>query len=376
MEFDLDDDQRALRDEARRFLEREAPVGYAREMLEDPRGWRDDVWRKAADLGWTALPFPEDAGGLGQGFVALAILLAEMGRVVHPGPFLSTVVLAGHAVLDAGTEAQRKEVLPAIAAGDLIATLAFDESPARWDETGVALEARADGDRYRLMGEKRFVTDGAEAQRLVVAARGPDGVGLFLTEGREGVTATPVAAMDQTRKAADLTFADAPAELLGEPGWDRVQRVLDRAAVALAAEMLGGAERVLELSVEYAKERVQFDRPIGSFQAVKHRAAEMLLDVESIRSAVYYAAWALERDHGDASLAASMAKAYASDAFRRVAASGIQIHGGIGFTWEHDMHLYFKRAKGSEVSFGDATWHRERMAGLLRDRYAVPEGSR
>jgi alkylation response protein AidB-like acyl-CoA dehydrogenase len=168
---------------------------------------------------------------------------------------------------------------------------------------------------------------------------------------------------------ADLRFDEAPAERLGEAGWDAVRRILDRAAVALSAEMLGGAERVLELSVEYAKERVQFDRPIGSFQAVKHRAADMLLEVESLRSAVYYAAWAVERDHPDASLAASMAKAYASDAYRRVASSGIQIHGGIGFTWEHDLHLYFKRARASEAAFGDATWHRERMAGLLRQKY-------
>jgi alkylation response protein AidB-like acyl-CoA dehydrogenase len=369
MEFDLNDDQRALRDEARRFLEREAPVAYARAMLEDERGWRDDVWSKVAGLGWTGLSFPEDSGGLGEGFIALSILLAEMGRVVHPGPFLSSVVLAGAAILEAGTEAQRKELLPPLAAGELVATLAFDESPARWDEAGVALEARPDGEGFRLSGEKRFVTDGAAAERLVVAARGTDGVGLYLSAAGPGVVATPIVSMDGTRKVADVRFDDAPAERLGDGGWDVVQRVLDRAAVALAAEMLGGAERVLELSVDYAKERVQFDRPIGSFQAVKHRAADMLLDVESLRSAVYYAAWAVERDHPDASLAASMAKAFASDAYRRVASSGIQIHGGIGFTWEHDLHLYFKRARASEAAFGDATWHRERMAGLLRARY-------
>ena len=374
MEFDLNDDQRALRDEARRFLEREAPVAYAREMLEDDRGWSDEVWGKVAGLGWTGLPFPEDAGGLGEGFIALSILLAEMGRVVHPGPYLSSVVLAGSAVLEAGSDAQRKELLPAIASGELIATLAFDESPARWDEAGVDLQARPDGDGARLSGEKRFVTDGGSAERLVVVARGPDGVGLYLARAGEGVSATPIVSMDGTRKVADVRFDDVPAERLGEGGWDAVRRVLDRAAVALSAEMLGGAERVLELSVEYAKERIQFDRPIGSFQAVKHRAADMLLDVESLRSAVYYAAWAVERDHPDASLAASMAKAYASDAFRRVASGGIQIHGGIGFTWEHDLHLYFKRARASEAAFGDATWHRERMAGLLRERYAAAGG--
>src|SRR5438105_10460 len=361
MEFDLDDEQRALRDEARRFLEREAGIAYARAMMEDERGFTDDVWRKMASLGWTALPFPEEQGGLGQGFVALAILLSEMGRVVLPGPFFSTVVLAGSAIAEAGTEAQRKEVLPAICEGELLATLA---APAV--EAAVAVEARGD----RLYGNAGFVPDGHVADRIVAAAREPDGVGLFLTRGRDGVEATPISSMDQTRKVADVRFDGAPAERLGDGGWPAVQRALDSAGVGLAAEMLGGAERVLELSVEYAKQRVQFDRPIGSFQAVKHRAADMLLEVESLRSAVYYAAWALERDHPDASLAASMAKAYASDAYRKVAASGIQIHGGVGVTWEADLHLYFKRAKPSEVAFGDASWHPARMAGILRDRYA------
>jgi alkylation response protein AidB-like acyl-CoA dehydrogenase len=361
MEFDLDDEQRALRDEARRFLEREAGTSYARAMMEDERGFTDDAWRKMAELGWTALPFSEDHGGLGQGFVALAILLAEMGRVVLPGPFLSTVVLAGSAIAEAGSEAQRKELLPAISDGELLIALV-----APLTEEQLTVEARGEA----LYGEATFVADGHVAERIVVVARGAEGPGLYVTSGRDGVDATPVSLMDQTRKVADLRFDGAPAERLGDAGWPSVQRVLDRAAVGLSAEMLGGAERVLELSVEYAKQRVQFDRPIGSFQAVKHRAADMLLEVESLRSAVYYAAWALERDHPDASLAASMAKAYASDAYRKVAASGIQIHGGIGFTWEADPHLYFKRAKASEVAFGDASWHRERMAGILRERYA------
>jgi alkylation response protein AidB-like acyl-CoA dehydrogenase len=370
MEFDLDDDQRALRDSARAFLEREAPVSYARAMMEDPRGYRDDVWSKMAGLGWTGLPFPEDAGGVGQGFVALAILLAEMGRVVLPGPFFPTVVLAGHAVLEGGTEEQRKTLLPEISEGDLTATVAFDASAGRWDETGVAAEARPEGSRFRIHGLGRFVPDAAVAGRFVVPAVGPDGPALFVTDpGGEGIAVTPLQSMDATRKVADVRLDGAPAEILGDGGWSVAGRVLDRAAAGLAAEMLGGAERVLELAVGYAKDRVQFGRPIGSFQAVKHRAADMLLDVESLRSAVYFAAWALERNHPDASLAASMAKAYASDAYRRVAASGIQIHGGIGFTWEHDLHLYFKRAKASEVAYGNATWHRERMARILETRY-------
>jgi alkylation response protein AidB-like acyl-CoA dehydrogenase len=359
MEFDLDADQRALRDAARVFLEREAPVSYARAMMDEPRGYRGDVWGKMADLGWMALPFPEDAGGVGQGFVSLAILLSEMGRVVLPGPYFSTVTLAGHAILEAGTEAQRKDLLPAICTGELVAAFA--------DATQTVAVGRA-GSGSTLDGEARYVLAGATAESLVVAASAASGPGLFLTNGG---SATPVDVLDATRKVAHVRFEGAPAERLGdgEGGGGALQRVLDRACVGLAAEMLGGAERVLELSVEYAKQRVQFDRPIGSFQAVKHRAADMHLDVESLRNAVYYAAWAIERDHPDASLAASMAKAYASDAFRRVAASGIQIHGGIGFTWEHDMHLYFKRAKASEVAFGSADFHRDRMAGLLERRY-------
>jgi alkylation response protein AidB-like acyl-CoA dehydrogenase len=370
MEFDLNDEQRALRDEARRFLDAEAPVSYARAMMEDERGWRDDVWRRMASLGFMGVPFPEQYGGVGQGFIALTIVLTEMGRVVFPGPYFSTVVMAGHAVLEAGTEEQRKELLPQIAGGDLIATLAFDETRNRWDENAISVTATPVADGFTLSGEKRLVIDGAQSHRHIVAARAGDEVSLFVTRPQEAVTRTPASLIDQTRKVADVRFDDARADMLGEPGWEPLQRILDRICVGLAAEMLGGAARVLELSVAYAKDRVQFGRPIGSFQAVKHRAADMLLDVESLRSAVYYAAWAIERGHPDASLAASMAKAYASDAYRRVAASGIQIHGGIGFTWEHDMHLYFKRAKASEAAFGDAVWHRDRMAQLLKPRYA------
>jgi len=213
----------------------------------------------------------------------------------------------------------------------------------------------------RLTGTARYVFDGAAASRVIVST----GAGLFVAQP---AATTPVVTMDATRKVAHVAFDGTPAERLeGDAGG--LQRVLDRAYVGLAAEMLGGAERVIELAVDYAKQRVQFDRPIGSFQAVKHRAADMALDVSSLRNAVNYAAWAVERNHPDATLAASMAKAYASDAYRRVASSGIQVHGGIGFTWEHDMHLYFKRAKASEVAFGNADWHRERMAGLLEKRY-------
>lgn len=352
MDFDLNDEQRDLRDAARRYLEREAPIGYARAMMDDARGYRDEVWKQMAEQGWLALPLPVEHDGLGMGAIALSILLAEMGRVVAPGPYLSTV-LAGMAIADAGSDDQKRALLPRIASGDLIATIAAGPG-----------DVEQSGDRLR--GERRFVADGSIAETVVVVAHTPSGdAALYLAEPTDRA---PVVTMDQTRKRAHLRFEGAPAERLGPSDMSSVHRLLDRAALALAAESLGGAERVTEMAVDYAKARAQFGRPIGSFQAVKHRAADMLVDVESLRSAVYYAAWAAERAQPDASLAISMAKAFAADAYRRVAQSGIQIHGGIGFTWEHDMHLYFKRAKANEVAYGDASFHRERVAQLLRAR--------
>jgi alkylation response protein AidB-like acyl-CoA dehydrogenase len=349
MDFDLNAEQRQLRDEARRFLEREAPLAYARATLDGEPWARDSVWKKIAELGWPALPFAEEHGGIGMGFIALAILGAELGRVVFPAPFLSSM-LGGIAVELAGSDEQKRRLLPPVAAGDRIAALA------------VSVVER-DGS---LHGEARFVAGGDVAETVVVVAQPSDGeAALFVAEPDARERAST---MDATRSVAHLRFDGARAERLEHGGAEVVQRVLDRASVLLAAEMLGAAERVLELSVEYAKARVQFGRPIGSFQAVKHRLADMLTDVESIRNAVYYAAWAQERETDDASLAASMAKAFASDAAARVAKGGIQVHGGIGFTWEHDMHLFFKRVKFDEQAFGDAAAHRERIAHLVRAR--------
>jgi len=351
VDFDLDDDQRELRDAARRYLEREAPIAYARAMLDDERGYRDDVWKQMAELGWLALPLPEEHDGLGMGPIALAILLAEMGRVVAPGPYLSTV-LAGMAIADAGTDEQKREYLPRIASGDLIATVG-------------AWGGHVEESGGTLRGERPFVPNGNVAELAVVVAHtSGENAALFLAEPTDR---RPVAYMDGTRKVAHLRFDGARATKLGDSDLSSVHRLLDRAALCIAAESLGGAERVTEMAVEYAKSRTQFARPIGSFQAVKHRAADMTVDVESLRAAVYFAAWSAEREQPDAPLAISMAKAFAADAYRRVAQGGIQIHGGIGFTWEHDMHLFFKRAKANEVAFGDATFHRERIAQLLRE---------
>jgi alkylation response protein AidB-like acyl-CoA dehydrogenase len=299
-----------------------------------------------------------------------------MGRAVVPGPYFSAVLLGGLAILEAGSEAQKKEWLPKIAAGERRVALAWMEPSAQLGPAGVTLTALEKGGKYTLSGTKLFVHDAHTADALVVAARtrpgaGAEGVSLFLLpKGPKGLEVTLLPTMDQTRKLCEVTLSDVAVgadALLGPAGagWAPLSRVLDRATVALCAEMCGGAQKVLDMTVEYAKIRQAFGRPIGSYQGVKHRAADMLVEVENSKSITYYAAWALDEGAAEAPLAVSMAKAYVSDAYRRVSAAGIQLHGGIGFTWEHDLHLYFKRAKGSEFTFGDATHHRERVAQLV-----------
>jgi alkylation response protein AidB-like acyl-CoA dehydrogenase len=376
MDFGFSEEQEMLRSSARDFLAKECPMTYVRQMMEDDRGFRDEQWRKMAELGWMGLVLPEEHGGAGLTFVDLIVVLEEMGRVVLPGPFFSTVVLGGVALAEGGSAAQKQELLPRLAAGELRATLAQLEPNARWDADGITLEAAPAGGGWRLSGTKLFVPDAHTADLLVVAgrapgSRGPEGVSLFLVDaGAPGVAVTLLKTMDQTRKLCEVVLRDvavAPERAVGSPGegWRLLERIVDRGKVGLCAEMCGGAQKVLEMSVEYAKVREQFGRPIGSFQAIQHKCANMLVEVESSKSATYYAAWAVANDVPEAPLAAAMAKAYCSDAYRHTAGEGIQIHGGIGFTWEHDMHLYFKRAKSSEVTFGDATWNREIVAQLI-----------
>jgi len=373
MDFGFSEEQEMLRTSARDFLAKESPMTYVRRMMEDDRGFTDEQWRKMAELGWMGLVLPEAHGGAGLTFVDLAVVLEEMGRVVLPGPFFSTVVLGGVALAEAGTAAQKEELLPKLAAGKLRATLAQLEPSGRWDADGIQLEARQAGGGYTLSGTKLFVPDAHTADLLVVAGRAPgssgaEGITLFLVDARAtGVQTTLLKTMDQTRKLCEVALdkVAVPADrVLGAAGqgWQLLDRIVDRGKVAMCAEMCGGAQRVLEMSVEYAKVREQFGRPIGSFQAIQHKCANMLVEVESSKSATYYAAWAVANDVAEGPLAAAMAKAYCSDAYRHTAGEGIQIHGGIGFTWEHDMHIYFKRAKSSEVTFGDATWNRELVA--------------
>jgi alkylation response protein AidB-like acyl-CoA dehydrogenase len=371
VDFGFSEEQEMLRQSARNLLEKECPSTLVRRLMEEERGYEPELWKKIAELGWLGLVIPEAYGGSALGYVDLVLVLEEMGRVVLPSPFIWTVMVA-EAINRAGSEAQKKALLPKIAAGELIATIAWMEPSGLWGADGITAAARQNGSDFVIDGAKLFVNDGHIADCMLVAARtggrSADGVTLFAIESsRAGVSVTPLTTMDQTRKLSEVKFAGVKAtsaDVVGEVGngWKTLAAIIDRGKVMLAAEMMGGAQKVLDMTVEYAKVRTQFGRPIGSFQAVQHKCANMMIDVESAKSAVYYAAWAVSNDVAEAPLAAALAKAAASDAFRRVSADGIQVHGGIGFTWEHDMHLYFKRAKSSEFTFGDATYNRELVA--------------
>ncbi len=377
MDFGFSEEQELLRSTARKFFENECASELVRTMMATPEGTTPEFWAKLAEQGWLGLIFPEACGGAGLGFVDLVVLMEEMGRASMPGPYFSTVLLGGLAILEAGSEAQKKEWLPKIALGEAKVALAWTEPSARWDAQGVTLAASANAGGFTLTGTKLFILDAHLADAVVVAARtaqGPspeEGVSLFLVpRATKGLEVKLLPTMDQTRKLCEVTLSGVSvpaAALLGEKGkgWAPLARVVERATVALCAEMCGGAQRVLDMTTEYAKIRVAFGKPIGAYQGVKHRAADMLVEVENAKSITYYAGWAVDESAPDAALAVSMAKAYVSDAYRRVSAAGIQLHGGIGFTWEHDLHLYFKRAKSSEFTFGDATYHRERVAQLI-----------
>jgi len=364
--FAFSEEQEELRKSVRRFLDDKSPEAEVRRLMETTEGYDPAVWAQMAQqLGLQGLAIPEEFGGSGYTYVELIVVLEEMGRALLCAPYFSTVALAANALLSSGDDAAKKEYLPGIASGDTIATVALTEPAGRWDEAGVTLEAKGSGDSWTLTGTKSFVIDGHTADLIIVAARTPAGVSLFAVPGdAPGLTRTPLATMDQTRKQAKLEFAGTPARLVGADGagWATLSKTLDLAAVALAAEQVGGAQKVLDMSVEYAKVRVQFGRPIGSFQAIKHKCADMLLEVESAKSAAYYAGWAAAEDSDELPVVASLAKAYCSDAYFHASAENIQIHGGIGFTWEHPAHLYFKRAKSSELYLGDPTYHRELLA--------------
>jgi alkylation response protein AidB-like acyl-CoA dehydrogenase len=302
---------------------------------------------------------------MGFTYIELGVVLEEMGRSLLCAPFFSTVVLAANTLLQSGDDAAKKKYLPGIASGETTATLASVEPSGKWDEAGITMKAKGSGSSFTLSGTKMFVLDGHTASMIIVSALTSKGVSLFAVDGNaKGLTRTALSTMDQTRKQAKLEFSDVAATLIGieGKGWDVLSRVNDLVVVALAAEQVGGAQKVLDMAVEYAKVRVQFGRPIGSFQAIKHKCADMLLEVESAKSAAYYGMWCASEMNEELPSVASLSKAYCSEAYFHAAAENIQIHGGIGFTWEHPAHLYFKRAKSSELLFGDPTHHRELLA--------------
>ncbi len=385
MRLTVSDEQRALRDSVRRFLADRAPLARVRELMDTPDGFDRAVWHQAGDqLGLQGIAIPEDYGGAGFTFAEQAIVLEELGAALYGGPYLASAVLAATALLASDDEAARRELLPGIASGQTVATLAFTEDDGSWAPEAIRLAASVKGDSeegtlkgewgggrgvggggdpWALDGHKSFVLDGHTADLILVVARAGPGLSLFaVPAGANGLTRRGLPTLDQTRKLARLEFGSVPARRIAGDGAAVLARTLDVAAVAQAAEQLGGAQRALDMAVAYAKTREQFGRPIGSFQAVKHRCADLLLEVESLRSAVSYAAAAVAEDSAEIPVVSALVAACASDVYFHVAAENIQIHGGIGFTWEHDAHLYFKRAKASELFLGDASYHREHLA--------------
>ncbi|KOS56701.1 acyl-CoA dehydrogenase family protein [Rhodococcus rhodochrous] len=360
-----------LRTVVRKFFATHSSEAQVRTQMEAASGFDSALWKLMAEqIGVQSLAIPEEYGGAGFGFAELAVVLEEAGRVLLCAPLFSTTVLATNAILLSGDATAAETHLPGIAEGRTIASLAILEESDHWTEDGIVLRAdREPGTTtYVLTGVKEFVLDGADADLLIVAARTETGVSLFTVDAHErGVETTALATLDQTRRQARIDFAGAPAQLLGSEGdgWRVLQGVLDIAAAALACEQVGGAAQVLEATVDYVKTRQQFGRQIGSFQAVKHKLADMLVELESARSAAYFACAAVESSSPEVPIAASIAKSYCSTAYYHIAAESIQLHGGIGFTWEHPAHLYFKRAKGSEALLGSPAYHRELIAQRL-----------
>ena len=372
MDLGLTEDQEMLRSMARDFIEQETPRTFVRDMEEDDRGFTAEMWQKIAQVGWLGLIVPEEHGGTGQSLVDLGILMEEVGHGVMPGPFFNTALVTV-GILDAGSDAQKAEYLPRIAAGDLIATAAILEPYSRLDANGINLQATASGDSYTLNGTKMFVENAHAADYLLVAARtggsGEDGVTLFLVDAQSNGVSVDKLKTIATDNQCEVTFNNVSvpaANVLGEAGngWSVLRLLLQKGAALRCTQMVGALQEVLDMTVEYVKNRVQFGRPIGSFQAIQHYCANMATDVDGSRFITYQAIWRL--GEGLASdLEVSSAKAWVSDSAQRVAATAHQCHGAIGFTQEHDLQLFTRRLKAWEVSFGDGDYHRERVAQAM-----------
>jgi alkylation response protein AidB-like acyl-CoA dehydrogenase len=370
MQFAFTNEQRDFRDILRRFFTARSPSTEIRRLMETEQGWERETWKKLnQEMGLAGVHVPEAYGGQGFGCVELGIVLEEMGRALLCSPYFASAVLATTAILNAGTEEQKEALLPDIVTGDVVATLAFAEDNGRWDADGVTMTAEASGGSYRLSGTKAFVLDGHTADLIVVLARQPGtsgdkGLSFFTVAGdAKGLTRKALKVMDPTRKLARLTFDKVEAKLLGEAGAAAAPfaKTMTQAVVCLASEMAGGAEKLRETSLEYVKLRMQFGRQLASFQSMKHKHADMLADVETAKSTAYYAAAAFDDNAKDLLAVASLAKACCADAYMQTAIHAIQVRGGIGFTWDEDTHLWFKRAKSSEVFLGDPSYHRELM---------------
>ncbi|NYR12569.1 acyl-CoA/acyl-ACP dehydrogenase [Pseudoalteromonas sp. MIP2626] len=385
MEFSFTEEQKMIRDTAQAFLAEVSSSNAIRSAMDTEQGFDPQIWQRICEeMYWQAIHIPEEYGGMGLGYVDLVVMLEQMGRYLLCSPFFSTVCLASNALIVAGTDEQKQQYLTQICEGSLTATLAYTSKNGQWDATAVQGIVTAQGDDYLLNGTYRYVLDGHTAQLLIVAARsegseGEQGISLFAIDSdTPGVKRTWLPTMDQTRKQAEIVFDNvrvSSSQLMGEENnaWPQLNKVLQLAAIAIAAEQVGCSQQVLDLTVEYTKERVQFGRPIAGFQAVKHQAADMMLRTEVARSAVYYAACVAEEALSGGLLAdelgeaASVAKSYCSEGYFKNAGDALQLHGGVGFTWEYDVHLYFKRAKSSELFLGDAAYHREHVATLLLD---------
>ncbi len=372
MDLGLSEEQEMLKNVSRDFLEKEVPEKYVRDMEEDERGYSPEVWSKMASQGWQGLLIPEEYDGSGFGFLDLVVLLEEFGRALVPGPFISTQQ-ATIALLEGGSAEQKKQYLPRIASGEATGTLAITEPSARWDAEGIQLKAEKGADGYTLNGTKLFIPDANVADLMVVAARtgqGDQGISLFIVDAKSQGISTEllktIAADKQCEVKFDNVKVPAANRLGGEgKGWEILQKVTLKATVMECAYLVGLAQMDFEISVNYAKERVQFGRPIGSFQAIQHKCADMVTDVDGARFIMYRAAWSVAEGEPDAALNVHMAKAWCSDATRRVVAHGQQIHGGIGFTKDYKIQLYFRRQKRSELMWGDGDFHREKVADAL-----------
>ncbi len=377
MNFELDEEQVMLKTSARDFLEKECPKELVREIMEDDeKGYSPELWKKMAELGWLGLSYPEEYGGADFTFLDLAVLLEECGRALVPGPLVPTVIHVGHTILAAGNEEQKKDILPRMINGELILTLAYMEENGSLEASGMTVKAEKSGDNYVINGTKLFVPDANVADYILCVARTTDGankedgITLFLVDANsEGIQVELLKTMTG-EKLCEVVFnnVSVPAKnVIGEPdkGWPVVERMKCEALVAESAWMTGGARWALDTTIDYAKERIAFERPIGSFQAIQHKLANIALEVEGSTSIMYYAAWAITENAPDVPMAASMAKAWCGETYKHATFDGVQIHGGIGFTWDHDMHLYFKRAKAGEVNFGDSDYHREKVAKML-----------